>query len=178
MMFRLASLALLAASAFAKSIPANSKVGQKIMSKARKLNDNGDREVEFIAQYYIKYMGCADITQIQQEGGGDEGMLYTQHLVKFALCAEGCGTCYGQYVVDMLEFVDSYTEAKLDEKEYKCEMIRENCYCDNANDDEVCENQCYQNAGMSECIEYEGQEEFEVQRYLECAGTLREVSLR
>jgi len=70
--------------------------------------------------------------------------------------------------MDMNLFVDAYTEAKLNEKEYNCEMIRENCYCDNANDDEVCENQCYTNAGMEDCIEYEGEEEFEIQRYLEC----------
>jgi hypothetical protein len=70
----------------------------------------------------------------------------------------------------MEEFVDSWTEAKLEEKEYACEMIRENCYCDNANDDEVCENQCYTTAGMEECIEYEGGEEFQIQEYLECAA--------
>jgi len=87
--------------------------------------------------------------------------------------SDSCSTCKngGEYVVNMMEFVDSYTEAKLTEKEYTCEMIRENCYCDNANDDEVCENQCYVNEGHDECIEYEGEEEFEIQRYLECQGT-------
>jgi len=39
--------------------------------------------------------------------------------------------------------------------------VRENCYYDD-------ENQCYEEAGLDYCIEYEGQEEFEVQRYLEC----------
>jgi hypothetical protein len=27
---------------------------------------------------------------------------------------------------------------------------------------------------MEECIEYEGEEEFEIQRYLECQGKLRD----
>ena len=49
-------------------------------------------------------------------------------------------------------------------------MIRENCYCDNANDDEVCENQCYTDAGMEDCIEYEGGEEFQIQEYIECGA--------
>ena len=107
------------------------------------------------------------------EGNADEGILYSQNLVRFALCPENtCSSCSGggEYVVNMLEFVDAYTEAKLEEQEMACENIRENCYCDNANDDEVCENTCYTNAGMDVCIEYEGQEEFEIQRYLECDG--------
>jgi hypothetical protein len=69
-----------------------------------------------------------------------------------------------------MEFVDAYTEMKMSEQETKCEYIREYCYCDNANDDESCENQCYIDANMSECVEYEGDEEFEIQRYLECDG--------
>jgi len=68
-----------------------------------------------------------------------------------------------------MDFIDAYTEMKMEEKERQCEYVRENCYCDNANDDEVCENQCYAEKGMDYCIEYEGEEEFEIQRYLECA---------
>ena len=73
----------------------------------------------------------------------------------------------------MMEFVDSYTEAKMNEQEQECENIRESCYCDNnQQDDQSCEYSCYQNAGVADkCGEYEGGEEFEVQRYLECAGT-------
>lgn len=58
----------------------------------------------------------------------------------------------------------------MEAQEWACENVRENCYCDNANDDEVCENQCYVTAGLDYCIEYEGQEAFEVQEYLECAA--------
>lgn len=70
--------------------------------------------------------------------------------------------------MSMEEFVDSYTEAKLTEQEYACETIRENCYCSDDSDDEACETACYTAAGMDVCIEYEGEEEFEIQRYLEC----------
>jgi hypothetical protein len=181
MMFKAALIALFASVASAgvlnpaEGVPADSKLGQNLLRKAeviepaRHLEQNNGQS--FIAGYELKYLGCSSLIQVNPEGNGDEGILYTQHLVRFALCPENsCSSCSGggQYVVNMMEFVDAYTEAKLNEKEMMCENIRENCYCDNANDDEVCENTCYANAGMDSCIEYEGQEEFEIQRYLEC----------
>jgi hypothetical protein len=57
---------------------------------------------------------------------------------------------------------------KMQAQEQACEMIAEYCYCDNANDDEACENQCYADAGMSECIQNEGQEEMDMNQFLEC----------
>jgi len=181
MMFRAAALALLASSVSATFVPnevaADSPLGLRMLKSATVVQParhlDQERDVTFIAKYSLRYLGCASLVQIAEEGGGDEGMLRTSHLVRFALCpTESCSSCKngGEYVVNMLEFVDSYTEAKLNEKEYACEMIRENCYCDNANDDEVCENQCYTDQGMEECIEYEGEEEFQIQEYLECQG--------
>lgn len=158
------------------SIAANSKLGSTLLSKAkvvehsRHLNNDGERDVTFVANYSLKYLGCSSLTQVSQEGGGgEEGLLYQQNLVRFALCPSNgkCSTCSGggEYVVNMYEFVDAYTESKLNEQEYKCEQIRENCY----NDDE---NGCYVAAGADECVEYEGQEAFEIQEYLECKGKL------
>lgn len=73
--------------------------------------------------------------------------------------------------MDLGTFVDAYTENLMEEREYNCEYIRENCDCQYANDDEACEYQCYVTAGLDYCIENqdEYEEEFEVQRYLECA---------
>jgi len=176
-MFRAAILAIIASVVSAKSfvpsdgIPLTSRLGKRMLEKAivvepaRRLAD-GERSTDFISQYALKYTGCSSFPNLMQEGGGgEEGMLTSQHIVKFSLCPnDSCSSCSGggEYVVNMLEFVDAYTEAKLTEQEYKCEMIRENCY----NDDE---NSCYAAQGADECIEYEGQEEFEIQRYLECA---------
>ena len=156
------------------SIPANSRLGSKLLSKAkviepaRHLNNNNERDVTFVANYSLKYLGCSSLTQVNPEGGeGEQGLLYTQNLVRFALCPSSgsCSSCSGggEYVVNMFEFVDAYTESKMNEKEQMCENIRENCY----NDDE---NGCYAAAGADECIEYEGQEVFEIQEYLECKG--------
>lgn len=188
MLFRSAIFATLAAAVFAGSntmltphedfsIPADSKIGRKLMEKARRVEQNG-QDAEFLGGFSIKYDSCASLIQIREEGGNeDEGLLYTQNLVKFTLCpgnegtCDGCGSGAATYVVNMMDFVDAYTERKLEEQEYACEMIREYCYCDNYNDDQVCENQCYVSAGMDVCIEYEGGDEFEIQRYLECAGT-------
>jgi hypothetical protein len=197
MMFRSTILATLVATAAATAaassvipdfdISANSKLGKKLMSKARALEQNGEQDTTWMANYSIKYMGCSSIIQINGGegggGGGDESMLYQQNLVKFALCpsedaCSSCNTGVAQYVVNMMEFIDAYTEMKMSEQETKCEYIREYCYCDNRDDDEGCENQCYADAGMSQCIEYEGDEEFEIQQYLECDGKSFDCKMR
>lgn len=122
-----------------------------------------DQQQEQQQQYYEQY---------------NDGMV-KQSLVRFTLCTEGCGSCSGEYAVDMLEFIDAYTESMMDTLAYQCEMIRERCYCQNGNW-EQCFYDCYEQAdfdlygsdkGVAYCLsEYYGQEEFELQRYLECAG--------
>ena len=166
------------------NMPAESKSGKRLLSKARRVenNNNNDQEADWLAGYSIKYDSCSSLIQVREEGGDEEGLLYTQNLVKFVICAgnasgscDSCGSGIAQYVVNMRDFVEAYSEMKTEQKEYACEMIAEYCYCDNANDDEVCEAQCYTDAGMDECIQYEGQEEFEIAEYLECEGKLRSV---
>ena len=185
MLFQTSVIALLFATVSSTSwtpsgdIPATSRLGQRLLSTAkvvepaRQLEDRND--MTFVAKYSLKYLGCSSLVTLNAEGNrNDGGMLMTQNLVRFALCpSSSCGSCSGggEYVTSMNEFVDAYTEEKLTEKEYACEMVRESCYCDNANDDEACENQCYIDANMSDCIQYEGQDEFNIQEYLECRGT-------
>jgi hypothetical protein len=195
-----ALLSALVASATAHSmipddfdIKADSKFGMKLLSLAQSINEdensatvetrnleNNKQDYSWVANYSIKYQSCASLVQIGDGEGNKNnndggGTMYTQNLVKFSLCptAEGCDACKtgeAQYVVNMADFIDAYTEAKMEEQEYACEIIRENCYCDNYNDDQVCENACYVTAEMESCIEIEGGDEFEIQRYLECAG--------
>jgi hypothetical protein len=159
-----------------QAIPITSRLGHKIMEKAEMVEPPRDleqeRDAQFVAQYWIKYIGCNSLVQIAQEGGGgDEGILYTQNLVRFALCPEGqCSSCSGggQYVVNMQEFLQAYAEFKEQELEWICENIRENCYCNNANNEEYCQNECFIQQGMEACVEYEGEERFELDRYIEC----------
>jgi hypothetical protein len=187
MMFRVGAFALfcslVSASSFVPSgdIPADSKLGSSLLKRAtvvepsRHLEQNS-RDTTFIANYSIKYLGCSSLVQVntqgngqkegndQKDGNGGQSIVYTQNLVRFALCPSGsCSSCSGggEYVVNMVDFVDAYTEAKLTETEYNCEQIRENCN----NDDE---SSCYSAAGATECDQYEGQDVFEIQEYLEC----------
>ena len=102
-------------------------------------------------------------------------MVTSQLLARFHLCKKGkCSrSCYGDYVTSLREFVNGYTESKMNEAERACENVRENCNCQYANDDQACEYQCYVSAGLSNCVDQNNQDnqyqdEFEVQRYLEC----------
>lgn len=168
-----------------RDIPVDSKFGQALLEKAtviehaRSLANNNNQQGAFLYKYSIKYLGCSSIVQINGEEGNKNNqgsMLYNKHLVRFALCpSDSCSSCPngGQYVVNMQEFINAYTEAKLNEKEAQCEAVRETCYCNGQyNDDRACEEACYAEKGLTDCIEYEGQEAFEVQRYLECGGKL------
>jgi len=180
MLFKSTIVALIASASALRpnnGIPVESKQGMKLMSQARELDQNGDQDdddMSWIAGYSIKYLGCSALLQVREDGGEDEANLYIMNLAKFALCPSGtacssCGNGSAQYAVSMDVFVDAYTEMAMSAQETACENIRENCNCeDDANDDEACENQCYTNMGMEACIEYEGDEEFEIQEYLEC----------
>lgn len=109
-------------------------------------------------------------------------------LVRFTLCSgQSCSSCSGEFAVDMVQFVDAYTESKLDAMDYQCEMIREHCYCQNGNW-EQCFKDCYQQAefdlygsdeGVAYCLkEYYGYEQFQLQTYLECYGTTESIKTR
>lgn len=185
MKFAAGFLAYFAASASATKIfepsgdvPLDSPLGRKLMAKAtvvepaRHLNNNNE-QYSFLYKYSIKYLSCSSLVQVSGEGNDEQGILYTQQLVKFALCpADSCGSCSGggEYVVNMYDFVNAYTEARLTAEEQACETVRENCNCQYANDDSACEASCYYQAGLDSCIQYDGQDDFEIQRYLECGG--------
>ena len=186
-------MSLLGVGVSAMSMRADSPVGQALLNKAkvleqpveRNLNNNynyngqqngqqGERDASFLASYYIRYEGCSSTVTYDQEGnGGDASPLVQSNLIKFTLCPNGCdANCSGGgiYVVGMEEFLQAYNEMLMDEKEYKCELQKQQCeYNQNCQyDDQYCEQMCFKDAGMEECIEYEGQEEFELDRYLEC----------
>ena len=72
----------------------------------------------------------------------------------------------------MNEYVNAYMESKMEAQEYNCERVRENCYCEDANDDQACEQACYYQAGLDYCQQEEqnqnGQKQFNLQEALEC----------
>lgn len=181
MLFKSTTLALLAASCVSAmspnaGIPADSKAGRNLLSQARMLDQQDEDDMTWMTGYSIKYLGCSALVQVREEGGNaeeGESNLYTMNLVKFALCpstssCSSCGNGKAQYVVNMETFVNAYTEMQMNAQEQACENIRENCDCDNANDEDACQNQCYYNMGMDSCVEMDGDEEFDAQEYLEC----------
>lgn len=176
-------------------IDATSKAGSKILSKARRLEDNGDFSATWVSGYSLKFHSCTSSQDYYggyfangegedaNDGGnyyynneqrdGYQGM-YVKQLVHFRLCPSGsCAFCQNgaDYVVDLSDFVDAYLEAKMTAMQYKCEQVRENCYCENAYSKDACLYGCMTNAGMgeSDCAE-EGDGEFNLQESVECSA--------
>jgi len=181
-MFRSALIALLFVDVAARKagIKADSKAGRKLLKNAkligsntRELNDN-DNGYSFISGMNLKYTGCTNVFGLDEEGGEDGSGITNAPVVTFTLgksCNSNSKGSVGTYATTMLDFIDSYTESMMEEREWECENYRENvCYCDNADDADACEYTCLDKAGMSDCIDDEDEEDqFEVQRYLECA---------
>jgi len=165
------------------SISSSSKLGQKILSKARRVEeDEQEVDISWMTGYDLKFQGCFETSawnaEAEDNGDGDAAKVMTKRLVRFRLCpsgscsdssASGCSNGYGDYLVDLNQFLDTWSEAKMQKEEYECEQVREACGCgenDQDDDEEACEYNCYTNANMGYCIEEEGK--FELQRYTYC----------
>lgn len=128
------SLSLLAlawpVACFDGSIKADSKFGQKLMGKARQLeNNNNNYYYSWIADAALKFDGCASIPTFEKEEG-----LRSNLVAKFKICPNNnCNSCRngGEYIVEMREFVETYQDALKESREYECEYASE-----------VCENNC------------------------------------
>lgn len=194
MKFTLAFLS--AAFAFASArevneIKADSSFGQKIMSKARRVEEEVD--YTWVQNMSIKFVGCHHISQWNPDADGEDDVrIETKRLALFRLCPasscstnalKGCSSGYGDYIVDMDEFLAAYIENKEEVEEYNCEYAAENsCNCDDGDDKDdgfdadACEQNCYSNLGMDYCIEKkyydaygEQYEKFDASEYTECA---------
>jgi len=167
-------------------IKANSRLGISLLSSARRLEDGGDDDgvdYSYVANYSIKFQGCNDVSQWNNGDDDDNGArIKTVHFARFRLCptdscdndsAIGCTSGFGDYIVDLNTFVQSYLEDKQQTEEYNCQYLQDNsCDCDNDNvdDEDGCLNTCYANAGLDYCIENEDEDEqFQVQDYAQCA---------
>lgn len=193
-MVRIAALALFLASTNANPLPFHgnkdittaSPLGKKILTSARRLEDNDDAFDEtWVMNYSIKFQGCHHVSQWNAEAADDEDVrVYTQRIVRFRLCptdsclssdAGGCDSGFGDYVLDMNLFMENFLEAQMNAEEFACENYRENvCGCedDDQKDDQFdrdeCEYDCYVNGGMDYCIQDENQEAVDLARYAAC----------
>lgn len=175
--------------AASSDIRAHSRAGKKLLHRARRLDGE---EMSWAVNYSLKFEKCATSSDYYGGyfGGNNDNNqdnenwngVYEQRLVHFKLCptdscSSGCSDG-ADYVIDMNEFVQAYLEHQAEAQEQECESVANNCYCENANDDEACEYQCYMNAGIYEqCVEQDNQnnngqqeDEFELEEALECAN--------
>jgi len=176
------------------SIAATSKMGEKVMSKARRLGNDDDDEVDYtwVANMSLKFQGCYHTQQWNDEADDEEDIkISTQRLVRFRLCpsdtcsmgsAAGCSSGYGDYIIGMDEYLEAYFEAVQQDQEYNCDYEKEygDCLCEDGGDDnfdeEICEYDCYMSKGMEYCVdnnpynddEEEEEEEWELQEMAEC----------
>lgn len=152
--------------------------------------------MQWAADYSLHFEKCATTTDYyggyfggnQDNNNGDNNNrnnyngLYEQRLVHFKLCpSDSCSSngCSGgaDYVIDMNVYVEAYLNYQLEAQEAQCESVANNCDCENANDDDACEAQCYSSAGVYDlCVEQDNdnnnnngqQEEFDLQEAMEC----------
>jgi len=123
--------------------------------------------------------GCFHVSQWNAEADGEEDVrIMTKRLIRFRLCPassceSSCDSGYGDYVIDMNTYVDSYMEAKEEMEQQACQNLEENvCNCEKGDDDqfdeEECMSECYADNNMSYCDKDE--EGFQVNDYLECGN--------
>mmetsp|Transcript_28233 Transcript_28233/g.43250 ORF Transcript_28233/g.43250 Transcript_28233/m.43250 type:complete len:348 (-) Transcript_28233:194-1237(-) len=173
MKFTILSALLTAASA----LKSNSPSAKSMVSNSRRAEDGGDYDYSWIVDYSLVFDSCYVVDSYNFEDGDDNGIVSTS-LVKYKMCeTNNCMTgCTGaEYLVPMDQFVNSFTEWQMNDQEYQCEQKRESCGCDNdqVDDEDACEAQCYQAAGMYDmCVEAEDGDDdayvFDLQDWMEC----------
>ena len=159
------------------AISATSRIGQNVLSKARRLEDaNEEISYTWVANMSLKFQGCYHTQTWNGEANGDEDVkISTQRLVRFRLCPSssctmenpsGCKEGYGDYIIGMEDYLEAYFEAVQQDQEYSCQYEKNygDCICngENQGDDfnaEYCEYDCYMGKGMEYCVDKNPYEE-------------------
>jgi len=163
-------------------ISANSAFGRDLLSKARRLDDHeNESDMSFISEYAIKFLGCHHVTQWNEEGEGeDNSRIVSKGLVRFRLCKAdscsdkfsfGCSSQYGEYVVDMVQFLEVYVAWQIEEQQYRCATYRKTCYKEcYQSASSNCYSNCYKNYGVDigMCQDNNGNG-FDITNYVDCA---------
>jgi len=116
-------------------ISLDSDAGRKLVQNARRADSSyydgqaqydgdyndvnwNDIDSSYIAGYSVKFQGCHHVQQWNDDADGDEDIkIMTQRLVRFRMCpaescsqtsTRGCDSNYGDYLVDMETYVQSY----------------------------------------------------------------------
>jgi hypothetical protein len=155
MMFKYCSIAmaLLAGAASAnpfaaKTTPSNAKAAYTAKlfknaiptenSQMRKLNE--DEDIDLTA-YSLKFEKCQFVKSYSQDlaEAGSDTVLATQRFVLFRLCPTGsCSSCnsnYGEYMVDMEDYLGYTVDYRQEEQEEMCNACDEQCYYEAAEEE-------------------------------------------
>jgi len=110
-------------------------------SQLRRLDEEEEYEID-ISGYSIKFDKCQFVRAYDDEVAEDEDMdtvLATKRFVIFRLCpSDSCSSCsygYGEYLVDMDEYLAATIEYQQQVQEEMCNECEENCYYEDAGDD-------------------------------------------
>lgn len=196
----------------ANGISADSSFGRHLINKSRRVEQNGqENDISFVSNYSIKFLGCHHVTQWaseeeqeeQEDNNQDEdeevtlnaanGRIRSKGLVRFRLCPSdscfdhfgmGCSSNYGEYVVDMYQFLEVYIAWQMEAVQTNCATYRNTCYTECYESSAVnCYSSCYKKHGVdaSLCAQNDGngnnyyqQQDgygnvFSLEDYLKCA---------
>lgn len=152
-MFGLKNLTLALALATATANPFAAKVSQKKASVAyaNKLvrgstvirhleegDDGAEAEEVDLTGYYLKFQKCQFVKAYSQDLAeeGADTVLETQRFVVFRLCpsSSSCNKNYGEYMIDMNDYLQYTVEYRAEEQEEMCNTCDEQCYYANGDD--------------------------------------------
>jgi hypothetical protein len=120
----------------------------------RRLDQNAaveDFEVN-IASFFVKFEQCQFVKSYSDDMAKDNSVdtvLYTSRFVLFKLCPNECSTCstgFGEYLVDLDQYLQATVEYFKEEQEQMCEACNQNCAAD-AQDDGAADNADANNGG-------------------------------
>ena len=174
-----------------EGIAAESSFGRHLISKSRQVEQQQQYDMSFVANYSIKFLGCHHVTQWNDDADDNNNYneqnnrIISKGLVRFRLCPAdscfdhfgvGCSAHYGEYVVDMVQFLQTYVAWQMEEQQYKCATYRNTCYKEcyestSAN----CYSNCYKKYGVEVALCQNDENAdgnangFDLESYLQCA---------
>lgn len=167
-----------------------------------------DYSIKFLGCHHVTQWASADEQEDQNNNqnanannqyedvslNAANGRIRSKGLVRFRLCPSGscsnnfgvgCSSNYGEYVVDMVQFLQVYITWQMEETAAKCSQYRSSCYKQCYSSSNLnCYTNCYRNNGVevSLCaaVDSDGNNQFQqvdgtgntfdLQDYLECAA--------
>lgn len=169
-------LSLVLAASFSSGEAAAGRVASSDELVARALANNNNVDYSFLGDYSLKFQGCHHVqqwneqannnnnNQQQQQDQSSSVRIVTKRLARFRLCpsdscsndrSTGCTSKFGDYVVDLSSFVESYLQVMESEKQSQCAATQSDCegICDGNDDQDTCMATCYEEYGMTDCVD-------------------------